>query len=93
MVEVSVTPSTSAINTLDIVIEGETHTAGSCIVDRLQNDPSCLFAAYRVAHPTDHFMSMRVQGNDVQNAKEILKNGISEIIKDIDDLIQQVEHI
>lgn len=90
MVEVTVKQVNALPNTIDVVITGETHTAASAIVERLNADAACEYAAYKVGHPTDNFVTIRIKGDEHRSAKEILKNSIRTIIRDIDSLIEQM---
>lgn len=84
--QVSTTP-----NTIDVVIDGETHTAASVIVERLNGDSACEYAAYRVEHPKDEFVTIRIKGDAHRGAKDVLKSSLTSLIRDIDDLIMQVK--
>lgn len=91
MSHVTIKPVNTVLNTIDVVIEGETHTAASCIVERLTSDPECEYAAYKVDHPMDEFVTIRVKGNESRSAKDVLRNSIISIIKDVDDVIGRVK--
>lgn len=93
MQKVSLKPSLSNINVIDVMIQGETHTCAAPIVERMSMDPACQFSAYKVDHPNDTFVSIRVQGNEHKNAKTILKESIKSIMTDLDDLIYQVKEM
>jgi len=93
MEKVIITPSTEALNTIDVVINEEGHTAASCIVERLQQSQDCQFAAYKVDHPKDTYVRLKIQGGPNFNAEEVLKRSINGIISDIDDLISYVRQI
>lgn len=87
---VSIDPVSTAPNTIDVRITGETHTAASAIVERLNSDRGCDYAAYKVEHPKDDFVVIRVKGGS-RAARDVLRGGIAGIIKDIDDLISQIK--
>lgn len=90
MPSVSIKPSSAALNTIDVTIDGEGHTLGSSLAERLNATPACEYAAYRKDHPFDTHITLRVKGNDTQNAKDVLCQAISGMIKDVDSLINQL---
>lgn len=93
MPKVSINPSLSSVNVIDIVIQDETHTFAAPIVERMNSDPACLFSAYKVEHPNDSSVSIRVQGNEHKNARTIFKESVKSIISDLNDLIQHIKEI
>ena len=78
-------------NTVDIVIHGETHTAASVIVERLEATPSCDYVAYKVEHPKDDFASLRIKAANNSDPVDLLKGALQAIVADIDDLIVQTK--
>ncbi|KAI5170322.1 DNA-directed RNA polymerase II subunit RPB11 [Pancytospora epiphaga] len=90
MTRIEITPVSAIPNTIDVIVKGEGHTASSVIVERLNNDRGCDYAAYKILHPEDNFVTIRVKGN-TRTAKEVLRSSISSIIKDLDDLIFQLK--
>ncbi|KAI4291508.1 DNA-directed RNA polymerase II subunit RPB11 [Pancytospora philotis] len=78
-------------NTIDVVVTGETHTAAAAIVERLNSDSACTYAAYRIEHPTDDYVTIRVMGDETKTARDILRQSIAGIIKDINELIEQAD--
>lgn len=93
MPKVTIKPSLSNINVIDVVIQDETHTCAAPIVERMNMDPACQFSAYKVEHPNDTFVSIRVQGNEHKNAKTIFKESVRGIIADLDGLIHQIKEM
>lgn len=93
MSKVSIKPSLSSINVIDVVIQDETHTCAAPIVERMNSNPACLFSAYKVDHPNDSFVSIRIQGNEHKNAKTIFEESIKSIVADLDDLIYHIKGI
>lgn len=85
------TPSSNVLNMINVKVEGEGHTVASALTERLLSDPSCQFAAYKISHPTDTFFTLTVKGSDTRNAKDVLKQALTGMIKDIDDLTKQLK--
>lgn len=82
-------PSPTSINSIDVTVHNESHTAAAPLVERMLQDPDCAFAAYKITHPNDDFFTLKIQGNEKKNAKAIFEDALRSIIKDIDDLIEQ----
>lgn len=93
MTDITIKPSLSNINVVDIVIQNETHSCAAPIVERMNSDPACLFAAYKIEHPSENFVSVRVQGNENKNARAIFKESVESIISDLDDVLKQLRRI
>ena len=45
------------------IIQREDHTLGNVIRHKLLEDQDVIFAAYRIPHPLEHVMHLRVQTN------------------------------
>jgi DNA-directed RNA polymerase subunit L len=93
MSKVIIKPSLSSLNSIDVTIDEESHSVASPLVERMNMDSNCVFAAYKIAHPADDFVSLKIQGNEFRNAKDILETGLRSIITDLEDLIAQVKKI
>lgn len=91
MSKISIKPSLSCLNSIDVTITDESHTLAAPLVERLNCDSNCVFAAYKIGHPADDFVSLKIQGNEFRNAKDILANGLRSIISDLDDILSQVK--
>lgn len=74
-----------------MTIADESHTIAAPLIERMTQDPSCIFSAYKVNHPADTFVSLKIQGNETRNAKDILENSLRSIISDLDDILIQVK--
>lgn len=93
MAKVSIKPSLSSLNSIDVVIQEESHTIACPLVERMNMDPNCVFSASKISHPADDFVSLRIQGNEFRNAKDILESSLRSIIEDLDDILTQVKRI
>lgn len=93
MSKVVIKPSITSENSIDVTIQKESHTAAVPIVEEMLKDPNCVFAAYKISHPNDDFLTMKIQGNDKKEAKKILEDGIKSVIAEIEDVIEQVKQI
>lgn len=93
MPKTTIKPSLASINAIEVTVNNESHTAAAPIVERMIEDPDCVFAAYKIEHPSNDFFTMKIQGSESKNAKAILETSLKSLISDIDDLINQVKVI
>jgi DNA-directed RNA polymerase II subunit RPB11 len=91
MSKISIERSTSGLNSIDIVISDESHTVAAPLVERMNLNSNCLFSAYKIGHPADDFVNLRVQGNENKNAKDIFLEGIQSILEDLEDISTQLK--
>lgn len=76
-------------NTVELRIENETHTLGSLLSEQLLEDRRCLFSAYRVNHPTDTHVSLRVSGDRSCSVRDLLLETLRRIETDTVSLAEQ----
>ncbi|OQS55805.1 hypothetical protein EHP00_1645 [Ecytonucleospora hepatopenaei] len=75
-------------NSIDVKLNGEGHTAASVITERLVDMTE--FAAYKIAHPTDSFVTIRIKTNE--NPIATFKKCVKSIVYDLNDLMEQVKN-
>lgn len=90
MPKVSSKTSASVLNTMEVKIENESHTAASVIVERINESPHCEYASYKIAHPTDSFVLIKIKSDDNKNVRTLFKDSLMSIVDDIEDLSAQV---
>ena len=81
-------------NCYEFKIEHEDHTLGNLVTQQLLTESNVLFAGYRIHHPLDDFIYMRVnvaESAEITNAKELVENSINTLTKDIQELTRQFE--
>lgn len=70
-------------NSVELIIEGETHTLANLLTEKLLKDERCIFSAYKVLHPLEEKVNIKVtakQGCDViMLVNETLRNMSKEI--------------
>ena len=91
MSRISIKPTLASLNSIDVVISEESHTLAAPLIERMNLDLNCVYSAYKIGHPADNFVSLRIQGNESKNAKDILEDGLRSIIEDLDDIISQLK--
>lgn len=80
----------STRNTIEFRIEDETHTLGSMVCEALLQDKRCLFAAYRVDHPTDNHVFLRITADRSTPAKDLFLETLKRLEEDTTSLIEQL---
>jgi DNA-directed RNA polymerase II subunit RPB11 len=78
-------------NTIEMRIENETHTVGALLAEQLLEDRRCLFGAYRVDHPTDNHVFVRISADRTCSVKELLSETLKKIEDDTLALIEQLK--
>lgn len=72
-------------NTVEIELEGESHTLGNLITEKFLEDKRCTFSAFKIKHPLEEKLLVKVStGNNCEVMPfvlEVLKN-LSKEIKD-----------
>lgn len=47
-------------NSIELIIEGETHTLANLLTEKLLNDERCVYSAYKVLHPLEEKVNIKV---------------------------------
>lgn len=80
-------------NCYEFRIEHEDHTLGNLLTQQLLTESNVLFAGYRIHHPLDDFIYLRVNvaeaAGDITNAQELVQHSIDTITSDIKELTSQ----
>lgn len=80
-------------NTVEIEIVGESHTLGNLLADRLLSDKRCTYAAYKVPHPLEEKMILKVSAERGSDVIGLVNETIKNIIGQIDDVSRQIEDV
>jgi len=75
-------------NAAAFVIEKEDHTLGNLIRMQLLNDPNVIFAGYRMPHPLDHKIVIKIQTNKNSTPTTTLTTAINNL-KDEFSLLEE----
>lgn len=84
--KVAFQPDTKVANAGSFIIQREDHTVGNLVRMQLHRDKNVVFAGYRIPHPLEYQMVVKVQTNGkktpiaaVQGALEDLGNEVGDI--------------
>jgi len=68
------------------VIQREDHTLGDVLRHKLLQDRAVVFAAYRIPHPMEHVMHLRVQTNGEKTPAQALVDAIDGVTGEFDKI-------
>ncbi|KAJ1499808.1 DNA-directed RNA polymerase II core subunit, partial [Coelomomyces lativittatus] len=79
-------PDTRLQNAATFEIQREDHTLGALLTAALLKDKRVLFAGYKVPHPLEHLIQVRVQTTDKTTPTQALQTAIESIINEISSI-------
>lgn len=77
-------------NTIEIRVEGETHTLGSSLADEIARDSRCKFSTYKVNHPMEEHMFLKVCSDGTCAVKDLIIENLKKLENSTQDLINQL---
>ncbi|KRH95071.1 RNA polymerase, subunit L [Pseudoloma neurophilia] len=83
--------STTEINTIHLRIKEEGHTLGNILAERLHQDPRCTFSAYRVPHPLEEAVELKVSAHKDTPVLSLIKETLKKIELDFLKLLNDVK--
>ncbi|ELQ76940.1 RNA polymerase, subunit L [Trachipleistophora hominis] len=78
-------------NTVELHINGESHTLGNLIAEKILSDPRCTFSAYKVNHPLDEEVDLKVSAQKDTPVLTLIKDNLKSLEDDIESLIAQAK--
>ncbi|BHF63643.1 DNA-directed RNA polymerase II subunit RPB11-a [Sparganum proliferum] len=76
-------------NAAIITLNREDHTLGNMLMRQLLKDPRVLFAGYKVPHPLEHRIVLRVQTTPSITPLEVFSSAIKDLISEISNIEEQ----
>jgi len=73
------------------IIQREDHTLGNVIRHKLLEDQDVIFAAYRIPHPLEHVMHLRVQTNGKKSPAQAVLSAIDGIVWEVERMQTQFD--
>ncbi|CAM9116060.1 unnamed protein product [Lampetra fluviatilis] len=80
--KITITKDTKVPNACLFTINKEDHTLGN-IIRGLLKDPQVLFAGYKVPHPLEHKVVVRVQTTSDYSPQEAFTNAVTDLISEV----------
>uniref|UniRef100_A0A8C5W1S9 DNA-directed RNA polymerase RBP11-like dimerisation domain-containing protein n=1 Tax=Microcebus murinus TaxID=30608 RepID=A0A8C5W1S9_MICMU len=81
--KITINKDTKVPNACLFTINKEDHTLGNIIKSQLLKDPQVLFAGYKVPHPLEHKIIIRVQTTPDHSPQEAFTNAITDLISEL----------
>ncbi|XP_061641539.1 DNA-directed RNA polymerase II subunit RPB11-a [Phyllopteryx taeniolatus] len=81
--KITITKDTKVPNSCLFTLNKEDHTLGNIIRAQLLKDPQVLFAGYKVPHPLEHKIVIRVQTTPDYSPQEAFTNAITDLISEL----------
>ncbi|KAL7987016.1 hypothetical protein Chor_005935 [Crotalus horridus] len=83
VMRITINKDTKVPNACLFTINKEDHTLGNIIKSQLLKDPQVLFAGYKVPHPLEHKIIIRVQTTPDYSPQEAFTNAITDLISEL----------
>ncbi|KAG2378655.1 hypothetical protein C9374_008294 [Naegleria lovaniensis] len=84
-------------NAANFIVNKEDHTLGNIIRMRLHEDRRVLFAGYKIPHPLEHHIEIKIQTTEDSEPREALMESIASLIRSYNqmkrDFLQSVKEI
>jgi DNA-directed RNA polymerase II subunit RPB11 len=80
------------VNAGTFVFQDEDHTLGNTVRHYLCKNPEVKFAGYKIPHPLENKMILKIQTSDNTSPHEAIVKSINDIIGEFTDINQQVEN-
>ncbi|KAH9385386.1 DNA-directed RNA polymerase II subunit RPB11 [Nematocida major] len=78
-------------NSIEMSIRDEDHTLGNAIVSELQTTEGIAFAAYKIPHPLQNILKVKVTAEQGQERPvEFVKACLDSLIRDCDTMLSRV---
>lgn len=78
-------------NTIELHINRESHTLGNMIAEKILSDPRCTFSAYKVSHPLNEEVDLKVSAEKDTPVLTLIKENLKGLEEDLDSLIGQAK--
>ncbi|XP_059404982.1 DNA-directed RNA polymerase II subunit RPB11-a-like [Carassius carassius] len=80
---ITIVKDTKVPNACLFTLNKEDHTLGNIIRSQLLKDPQVLFSGYKVPHPLEHKIVIRVQTTPDYSPQEAFTNAITDLISEL----------
>lgn len=78
-------------NSIEISIRDEDYTLGCALVDELQRRSEVAFTAYKIPHPLQNILKVKVTAETIENKPvELVKSSLDNLIQDCDTLFSYI---
>eukprot|EP00879_Flechtneria_rotunda_P010338 GHRR01010809.1.p2 GENE.GHRR01010809.1~~GHRR01010809.1.p2 ORF type:complete len:166 (+),score=52.94 GHRR01010809.1:419-916(+) len=78
-------------NAATYTIRLEDHTLGNLLRQQLHEDESVIFAGYRIPHPLDPVMLVRIQTTDAKTPQQAMHDAVNELKQEVAYLMESLQ--
>ncbi|ONK77294.1 uncharacterized protein A4U43_C02F5060 [Asparagus officinalis] len=89
--KVSYERDTKIVNAASFTIEREDHTIGNILRMQLHRDPNVLFAGYKLPHPLQYKILVRIHTTSQSSPSQAYRQGIEDLDKELQYLKKAFE--
>ncbi|KAK4709293.1 hypothetical protein AABB24_018976 [Solanum stoloniferum] len=89
--KVSYERDTKIMNAATFTVEREDHTIGNIVRMQLHRDDNVLFAGYKLPHPLQYKILLRIQTTSQSSPMQAYNQAINDLDKELDHLKSQFE--
>ncbi|KAJ1687043.1 hypothetical protein LUZ63_018433 [Rhynchospora breviuscula] len=89
--KISYERDTKIVNAGSFTVEREDHTIGNIVRMQLHRDPNVLFAGYKLPHPLQYKILVRVHTNSHSSPPQAYKQAIDDLDKELEYLKEAFE--
>ncbi|KAI5180862.1 DNA-directed RNA polymerase II subunit RPB11 [Nematocida sp. AWRm80] len=73
-------------NSIEMSIKDENHTLGNILSNKLQSREEVLFAAYKIPHPLQNILKIKVTTESNTSPIESVKESLEELIRECESI-------
>eukprot|EP01101_Sappina_pedata_P005977 TRINITY_DN2862_c0_g1_i1.p2 TRINITY_DN2862_c0_g1~~TRINITY_DN2862_c0_g1_i1.p2 ORF type:complete len:121 (+),score=50.15 TRINITY_DN2862_c0_g1_i1:15-377(+) len=81
--KVTIKDDTKIKNAAMVVVQKEDHTLGNLLRMQLHRDPDVLYSGYRMPHPLDHSIELKIQASDRSTPTKALLTAIGDLSSEL----------
>ena len=79
-------------NAANFIVNKEDHTLGNIIRMRLLEDKHVLFAGYKIPHPLEHHIEVKIQTTEDSEPREVFIENVARLIRDLNEMKREFKH-
>ncbi|KAI5190200.1 DNA-directed RNA polymerase II subunit RPB11 [Nematocida minor] len=78
-------------NSIEMSIRDEDHTLGNALVSELQKKEGVMFAAYKIPHPLQNILKVKVAAENTEDKPvELVKSCLDDLIRDCETMLTHI---
>lgn len=81
------------LNSIELVIEGETHTLANLVTEKLLKDERCIFSAYKVLHPLQEKVNIKVTASKGCDVILLVTETLQSLAREIEECKNKLNEV